>query len=164
MTKSNKKRKNGIIAIVLICFIAGICAGIGFCHYRNLKAEEDALSASTEPFSESRTAAKSSDTALTDTTEQSTEKNSNNHETDTSATKQAKGYSLPLSINQALNALEEHYGSGYNISSTVEEDGYNYFAVYSGEEKYASVKVDLSTGEATETIVSTGKITDYYLV
>lgn len=159
----DKKGKTGIIAIILICFIAGICAGIGFYHYSNQKADENTAS-SFEASSENPTVTESASVSSAGTAEQTTKSSSTKKETDTSATKQAKGYSLPLSINQALNALEEHYGSSYNISSTVEEGGYNYFAVYSGEEKYASVKVNLSTGEATETIVSTGKKTDYYLV
>lgn len=79
-------------------------------------------------------------------------------------TKQAKNYELPLSINQALNALEEHYGNEYNINATVEEDGINYFALYKDDEKYASIAVDLSTGEATETIMETNQKTDFYLV
>ncbi|MCD7722868.1 MAG: hypothetical protein LUH82_02795 [Clostridiales bacterium] len=79
-------------------------------------------------------------------------------------TKQAQGYSLPLSVNQALNALEEHYGSGYKINSTVEEGGYNYFVIYENGEKYASVKVDLETGQATETLAATQQATDFYLV
>lgn len=79
-------------------------------------------------------------------------------------TKQAKNYELPLSINQALNALEEHYGSEYNINATIEEDGINYFALYKDDEKYASITVNLSTGEATETIMETNQKTDFYLV
>lgn len=79
-------------------------------------------------------------------------------------TKQAKNYELPLSINQALNALEEHYGNEYNINATVEEDGINYFALYKDDEKYASIAVNLSTGEATETIMETNQKTDFYLV
>lgn len=79
-------------------------------------------------------------------------------------TKQAKNYELPLSINQALNALEEHYGSEYNINATIEEDGINYFALYKDDEKYASIAVNLSTGEATETIMETNQKTDFYLV
>lgn len=79
-------------------------------------------------------------------------------------TKQAKNYELPLSINQALNALEEHYGSEYSINATIEEDGINYFALYKDDEKYASIAVNLSTGEATETIMETNQKTDFYLV
>ena len=79
-------------------------------------------------------------------------------------TKQAKNYELPLSITQALNALEEHYGSEYNINATIEEDGINYFALYKDDEKYASIAVNLSTGEATETIMETNQKTDFYLV
>lgn len=77
---------------------------------------------------------------------------------------QAKNYELPLSINQALNALEEHYGSDYGINATIEEDGINYFALYKDDEKYASIAVNLSTGEATETIMETNQKTDFYLV
>ena len=63
-----------------------------------------------------------------------------------------------------MTALEERYGSDYEVNSTVEEDGINYFAVYKDDEKYASVAVDLSTGEATETIVTTNEKTEFSLV
>lgn len=78
--------------------------------------------------------------------------------------KQAKNYELPLSINQALNALEEHYGSEYSVNATIEEGGINYFALYKNDEKYASIAVNLLTGEATETIMETNQKTDFYLV
>ena len=71
---------------------------------------------------------------------------------------------LPLTVNQVMTALEERYGSDYEVNSTVEEDGINYFAVYKDDEKYASVAVDLSTGEATETIVTTNEKTEFSLV
>jgi len=158
---NNKKNKAGIAAVILICFTAVICTGIGFYHFSNQKAEKDTL-LSSELSSEKQHS--STEASSSGTTVQTTENNDKENEADISAVEQANEYSLPLSINQALNALEEHYGNSYNINSTVEEDGYNYFAVYSGEEKYASVKVNLATGEASETIVSTGEKTDYYLV
>lgn len=119
------------------------------------KTISQSASASETALSEKPVAAEPSSKATTQT------ETTKNPET---TTKQAKNYELPLSINQALNALEEHYGTEYSINATIEEDGINYFALYKDDEKYASIAVNLLTGEATETITQTNQKTDFYLV
>ena len=77
---------------------------------------------------------------------------------------QVTGYMLPLTVREAMDALQMHYGSAYEINSTVEENGLNYFSVNLNGERFASVAVDLVTGRAEETIRETGEKTDFSLV
>ena len=77
---------------------------------------------------------------------------------------QVTDYELPLTVREAMDALQIHYGSDYEINSTVEENGLNYFAVNYNGERFASVAVDLNTGKANETITETGATTEFSLV
>lgn len=79
-------------------------------------------------------------------------------------TAQVTDYELPLTVKEAMDALQTHYGKEYEINSTVEENGLNYFAVNYEGEKFASVAVDLNTGKAAETITETGAKTEFSLV
>ncbi len=76
----------------------------------------------------------------------------------------SKNYSLPLNVKEVLDMLSDHYGKDYQVNSTVTENEYNYFAIVKNGEKYASVKVNLSNGDATETIIETGQTSDFNLV
>ena len=62
----------------------------------------------------------------------------------------------PITVNQALDILDnDFYGKGYQVNATVKEGGYQYFSVYDKNgNKYASVKVDLSTADAVETLTN----------
>ena len=73
-------------------------------------------------------------------------------------------YMLPLSVNEVMNILEARYGDGYEVNSTVEENGLNYFAVFRNGERYASVEANLVTGRAVETITETGERTSFSLI
>lgn len=67
-------------------------------------------------------------------------------------------FSGRFTVNEALDALYIYYGDGYQINGTVSEGDDYYFAVYNNKnDKYASVKVNLKTGNATETIVASGE-------
>ena len=100
------------------------------------------------------TTAASTPVESTDTTEQSS----------TSTTKKAKKTTAPadsdnkspITVNQALDILDnDFYGKGYQVNATVKEGGYQYFSVYDKNgNKYASVKVDLSTADAVETLTN----------
>ena len=51
--------------------------------------------------------------------------------------------------------MNDFYGKGYQVNATVKEGGYQYFSVYDKNgNKYASVKVDLSTADAVETLTN----------
>ncbi|MCC8016891.1 MAG: hypothetical protein LIO43_06010 [Clostridiales bacterium] len=77
--------------------------------------------------------------------------------------RETKVFEAPLTLGETLDLLSQHYGSNYKVNATVEENGLYYFAVYNGNEKYASVSVDLNSGRAQETIISTGKQSDFPL-
>ena len=72
--------------------------------------------------------------------------------------------SLPLTVDDALAILSSRYGKGYAINMSTVENGYNNFAVFKDDERYASISVNLSTGEATERIIETGKQTKFNLL
>ena len=71
--------------------------------------------------------------------------------------KQSSDNSVDFTVQQALEALDNYYGSGYEVNGTVSEGDYYYFAVYKNDEKYASVKVNMKNGDAVETITETGE-------
>ncbi|MDE5605424.1 MAG: hypothetical protein K2I73_07565 [Eubacterium sp.] len=72
--------------------------------------------------------------------------------------------SLPLTDNDAIAILKSRYGSGYRINRTSQNGANTNYAVYKDEDRYASVSVNLSTGEATEYIIDTGKQTSFNLL
>lgn len=162
MAKNNKSNK--IKAVIIILIAAAIAAVGAFFFINNKNADEEAQSASsTELLSESQ-AAGSQVPASQPKTEEAESSTKSAESTSAPTAKQAEGYALPITVNEALDALYEHYGNGFDINRTIEEDGMNYFAVYRNGEKYASVEVDLSTGKATETITETGTKTNFNLV
>ena len=106
------------------------------------------------------TTAASTPVESTDTTEQSSTSTTKKKST----TKKAKKTTAPadsdnkspITVNQALDILDnDFYGKGYQVNATVKEGGYQYFSVYDKNgNKYASVKVDLSTADAVETLTN----------
>lgn len=160
MAKNNKSKKTKAVVIIFIIAVIAAAGVFLFINSKNTN-EEAASNPSSEAISDSqiRTAESTSPQQnQNDAAEGSTES------TSAPTTKQAEGYMLPLTVNEALDALYEHYGNGFDINSTIEEDGLNYFAIYRNGEKYASVEVNLSTGNATETIMENGTKTNFSLV
>lgn len=165
MAKKKNNSRKYIKFVVAVVLVIAVVFGIYYLFlYKNDTKENETISR-TKSVSVSETISsskpKETEKQTSESTSAVTVSSAANPNT---TTKQAKNYELPLSINQALNALEEHYGSEYNINATIEEDGINYFALYKDDEKYASIAVNLSTGEATETIMETNQKTDFYLV
>lgn len=166
---ANKKNNSAKYIKIVVALVLIIAAAFGiyymfFESYRIVDKDNTAGTVNTtdsESFvSESASAKKDMQSTVSETEVQSKPEESKANTT----ANQEKNYNLPLSINQAMNALEERYGAEYDVNSTIEEDGINYFAVYKNDEKYASVAVNLMTGEATETITETNQKTDFYLV
>ena len=167
MAKKSKKskKKSALIAIAAVVIIAAV----GVFAYINFGSDKDGentsqtvQSSDTVSQSETQSSSKTSTTTTAQTTDKTTQGSTKEHTTVT--TTQPIGYYLPLTVGDAMDALSEHYGSGFKVNSTVEENGLNYFSITKGDEKYASVAVDLSTGKATETISATGEITEFSLV
>ena len=154
--KNKKSKASKAVIAVLVIIVIALAGVIIYMNYPREKAPEESSSSQSTTLERVSTTKKDvpSSEAQTQTTDIQT----------TATTKKPAGYSLPLTVNEALDALSEHYGSGFEVNSTIEENGLNYFAVYKDDVKYASVTVDLITGKATEKIVSTGEKTQFSLV
>ena len=70
-------------------------------------------------------------------------------------------YRHAYTVNQALDALTNYYGKGYDVDGTVSEGNNYYFAVYKNKKKYASVKVNMQTGDAVETRTKDGATANF---
>ena len=94
----------------------------------------------------------SADTSQSTTQSAATESTNNG----TTAASTDSDNKSPITVNQALDILDnDFYGKGYEVNATVKEGGYQYFSVYDKNgNKYASVKVDLSTADAVETLTN----------
>lgn len=80
-------------------------------------------------------------------------------ETTTKKAKEDSGNAY--TVNQALDALTNYYGKGYDVDGTVSEGNNYYFAVYKNKKKYASVKVNMQTGDAVETRTKDGATANF---
>lgn len=72
--------------------------------------------------------------------------------------------SLPLTDNDTMEILYSRYGKGYDINRSTQNGEYTNYAVNKDDERYATVSVNLSTGEAIEIIMETGKQTKFNLL
>lgn len=125
------------------------------------KAQATALSSTTQTTVESTTADETTQT--TQTTQSTTEKKTTTTKKTTTKQKSSDN-DTSISLNEALNVLSDFYGTAYDVNATVVEDGYQYFAIYDKKgTKYASVKVNLSTSDAIETIIATGETYEFNL-
>lgn len=93
------------------------------------------------------------------TTNTSTDTTTKPAETTTKKAKEDSGNTY--TVNQALDALTNYYGKGYDVDGTVSEGNNYYFAVYKNKKKYASVKVNMQTGDAVETRTKDGATANF---
>lgn len=158
---SKGKKAATAIFIIVIAVIIGVIAWVYFS-----SASKDKMQAESETQTSqiSETESSSNTTAPTTQKQQTTEESTAQETTRRDTTVKVDNYNLPLTVREAMDALQIHYGDKYEINSTVEEDGLNYFSVNIDGEKFASVAVDLSTGQAEETITETGAKTQFSLV
>ena len=94
-----------------------------------------------------------------ETTNASTDTTTKPAETTTKKAKEDSGSAY--TVNQALDALTNYYGKGYDVDGTVSEGNNYYFAVYKNKKKYASVKVNMQTGDAVETRTKDGATANF---
>lgn len=158
MIKHTKK----IICCALIC---AMCVSFAAC---SAKTDKDNT---TEPSTSTTSQVQTQDSTQS-TTENTTESTSKKEES-TSTTKKKKekpskdksDKTQSITVNKALDILQEFYGKTYEVNATVNEDGYQYFAVFDKKgNKYASVKVNLDTADAVETVVENGATNSYNLL
>ncbi|MDE6385733.1 MAG: hypothetical protein K2K71_04555 [Eubacterium sp.] len=174
MANKNKEKKNTNIVrnilfiLIAVIVIAAIAVMFFKGSFENRKTESETESISSSDIVN----ANGSNTNnvidnISDNPSGNTSDSSENQTTEKSTAKPyspSKNYSLPLNVKEVLDMLSDHYGKDYQVNSTVTENEYNYFAVVKNGEKYASVKVNLSNGDATETIIETGQTSDFNLV
>lgn len=105
-------------------------------------------------------AATAADTTVPEsTTNAATDTTAKPAETTTKKAKEDSGNAY--TVNQALDALTNYYGKGYDVDGTVSEGNNYYFAVYKNKKKYASVKVNMQTGDAVETRTKDGATANF---
>ena len=112
------------------------------------------------PEETTQPAATTADTTVPEsTTNASTDTTTKPAETTTKKAKEDSGNAY--TVNQALDALTNYYGKGYDVDGTVSEGNNYYFAVYKNKKKYASVKVNMQTGDAVETRTKDGETANF---
>lgn len=159
----SKGKKAATAAVIIL--IAAVIAVAAWYYFGNAgKSAEPESETVSESISDTQTKTPSVSESETETTSESTTQSTTAGTTRKDTTVQVTGYMLPLTVREAMDALQMHYGSAYEINSTVEENGLNYFSVNLNGERFASVAVDLVTGRAEETIRETGEKTDFSLV
>mgnify|MGYP005792338193 FL=1 len=159
----SKGKKAATAAVIIL--IAAVVAVAAWYYFGNAgKSAEPESETVSESISDTQTNTPSVPESETQTTSESTTQSTTAGTTRKDTTVQVTGYMLPLTVREAMDALQMHYGSAYEINSTVEENGLNYFSVNLNGERFASVAVDLVTGRAEETIRETGEKTDFSLV
>lgn len=104
-------------------------------------------------------AATAADTTAPERTTAATDTTAKPAETTTKKAKEDSGSAY--TVNQALDALTNYYGKGYDVDGTVSEGSNYYFAVYKNKKKYASVKVNMQTGDAVETRTKDGATANF---
>lgn len=159
----SKGKKAATAAVIIL--IAAVVAVAAWYYFGNAgKSAEPESETVSESISDTQTNTPSVSESETQTTSESATQSTTAGTTRKDTTVQVTGYMLPLTVREAMDALQMHYGSAYEINSTVEENGLNYFSVNLNGERFASVAVDLVTGRAEETIRETGEKTDFSLV
>lgn len=157
------KGKKAATAVFIIA-VAAIIGIIAWVYFSSDSADKTQTESETQTLQVSETESKSETTSSTNAAEQTTEESTTQGTTRKDTTVKVDNYNLPLTVKEAMDALQIHYGDKYEINSTVEENGLNYFSVNIDGEKFASVAVDLSTGQAEETLKETGAKTQFSLV
>ena len=138
------------LALGLCCVTA---AGLFGCTKAVPKETTQPATVATRP-----TATTADTTVPESTTNASTDTTTKPAETTTKKAKEDSGSAY--TVNQALDALTNYYGKGYDVNGTVSEGNNYYFAVYK-KKKYASVKVNMQTGDAVETRTKDGATANF---
>ena len=165
MANKNKEKKNTnvvrniLFILIAVIVIAAIAVMFFKGSFKNTETETESISSSDIVNANGSNTNNVIDN-ITDNPSENTSDSSENQTTEKSTAKPyspSRNYSLPLNVKEVLDMLSDHYGKDYQVNSTVTENEYNYFAIVKNGEKYASVKVNLSNGDATETIIEIGR-------
>ena len=162
MAKKNKNKNmiNAIIFIVLL-IIAVVVFLSARGYFGNKEETKPQVSVSDSVSnSNSNTAGNNETTAENSTSEPVSESHSAASGSDDGDYNPA----LPLTIEDAFDLLKQKYGNDSRINMSSASGKQHNFTVIKNGELYATVKVNLSTGEAEETISATDKVSTFRLV
>lgn len=155
--------KKSIKKIICCALVLTMCLSFVACSSKNGKENTTESSTST-------TMQTTSEQTTLDTTESTSEKTTEQKSSSTTkkkekTSKDKSDKTQSITVNKALDILQEFYGKTYEVNATVNEDGFQYFAVFDKKgNKYASVKVNLNTADAVETVVENGATNSYNLL
>lgn len=99
--------------------------------------------------------------------ESSSKTNAENGEGNTSKKAQTTENADPngLTTEQAAEILTDFYGTTYRVNAAEYDNGYQSFNITDKKgNAYATVKVELASGKATETIIQTNEVNEYNLL
>lgn len=146
------KRKTSLKKGAALCCALLLAATLAACSANNTNADTTAQNGET---------AEAAETAASGTAEAA------ENTQDTTESGNMDGALAPdvntMSINEALQRLRAHYGSGYTINGrTGDEANYSFHVLYNGT-LYAKVVVNLKTGQAAETKIDSGEQSEFVL-
>lgn len=155
----------------LICtgLVIAMCFSFAACKQNTAEDETTSDTTAAQTTAGNATQNSSESTSEVETTEKAststTAENKTTKKSPSTTKKQSSDYDTSISLNEALDVLSDFYGSDYNVNATVVEDGWQYFSVIDKKgSKYASVRVNLNTSDAVETIIATGETNEYNLL
>ncbi len=160
--RKNKNKKNIFSAIIFIVLL--IIAVVVFLYAQGWFDTNDetkpqtTVSESAGNISENNTEiteAENSSTSEADTETQTSDSDGNDGEYNPA---------LPLTVQDAFDILKQKYGNDCRINMASSGEGFHSFTIVKNSELYATVKVNLSTGKAEETLAQTNKTTEFNLV
>lgn len=164
MAKKNKNKNiiNAIIFIVLliIAVVVFLSARGYFGNKEETKPQVSVSDSVSNSNSNNNTAGNNETTAENSTSEPVSESHSAASGSDDGDYNPA----LPLTIEDAFDLLKQKYGNDSRINMSSASGKQHNFTVIKNGELYATVKVNLSTGEAEETISATDKVSTFRLV
>lgn len=173
MRKMNIKRIIILIAAVLIIAIAGCVLSV-MLKTKDEKIPDSSAVISSEPADTENQTDKADDKTLAQngitnevsaesTSENSSKTSKSNVSENTSASQDADADGL--TTEQTVEILTDFYGSTYRVETGEYNGGYQKFDIIDKKgNAYAAVKVELSSGEATETIIQTNEVNKYNLL
>lgn len=151
----------------IACCVLALCSCLAFASCSADKTEETTVSSTTATTMQTTQQIQTQATAVTEDTTETVKQTTTEKETTSKKAKTTGKYKgeTNISVNEALNVLSNMYGSKYDVNGTVQEDEYYYFSITDKKgNKYASVKVNLKTADAEETITNTGEVNKYNLL
>lgn len=144
------------VCVILTCFIA--CS----------KEAEQGTTTTQPPATSNQSTTKDNTASSTSepvatTDESTTEATTQDEEESKTTTKiRTTNADSSISVNEALNYLEDFYGKPFTVNATIQEDGIQYFKIIDKNGNlYARVSIDLDNSKMTETIVDTNEINEY---